>query len=133
MLFPCIVLIIIIQKRLRMNNIYYLFTGVRNDENIKFPRHSPSQMTIFNAFSSKGKVATLSMTRFFFKTKKTPHLTRQIYCKTISIGHQINLMICLRTSSNNENGRKTEYLLKDLSELYNINKEIKSVSQNVSN
>lgn len=72
MLFPCIVLIIIIHKRLRMNNIYYmyLYTGVRNDENIKFPRHSPSQMTIFNAFSSKGKVATLSMTRFFFKTKK---------------------------------------------------------------
>lgn len=71
----------------------YLYTGVRNDENIKFPRHSPSQMTIFNAFSSKGKVATLSMTRFFFQDKKTPHLTRQIYCKTISIGHQINLMI----------------------------------------
>lgn len=92
MLFPCIVLIIIIQKRLRMNNIYYLFTGVRNDENIKFPRHSPSQMTIFNASSSKGKVATLSMTRFFIPRQKT-HLTRQIDCNTISIGHQINLMI----------------------------------------
>lgn len=92
MLFPCIVLIIIIQKRLRMNNIYYLFTGVRNDENIKFPRHSPSQMTIFNASSSKGKVATLSVTRFFFPRQKT-HLTRQIDCNTISIGHQINLMI----------------------------------------
>lgn len=133
MLFPCIVLIIIIQKRLRMNNIYYLFTGVRNDENIKFPRHSPSQMTIFNASSSKGKVATLSMTWFSFSRQKKTHLTRQIDCKTISIGHQINLMICLRTSSNNENGRKTEYFLKDLSELYNIDKEIKSVSQNVSN
>lgn len=30
-------------------------------------------------------------------------------------------------------GRKTEYFLKDLSELYNIDKETKSVSQNVSN
>lgn len=77
-----------------MNNIYYLFTGVRNDENIKFPRHSPSQMTIFNASSSKGQVATLSMTQFvFFQDKKKTHLTRQIDCKTISIGHQINLMI----------------------------------------
>lgn len=72
MLFPCIVLIIIIQKRLRMNNIYYLSTGVRNDENIKFPRHSPSQMTIFNASSSKGKVATRYDPGFFFQDKKKP-------------------------------------------------------------
>lgn len=81
-------------------------------------------MTInFNLSSLKGKVATVQYGPF----------KRRIDCKTISIGHQINLIKCLRTSSNNENGRKTEYFLKDLSELYNIDKEIKSVSQNVSN
>lgn len=73
MLTKCIVLIIIIQKRLRIINIYYLFTGVRNDENIKFPWHSPSQMTInFNSSSLKGKVATVQYGPvFFFQNKNT--------------------------------------------------------------
>lgn len=71
MLTKCIVLIIIIQKRLRIINIYYLFTGVWNDENIKFPWHSPSQMTInFNLSSSKGKVATVQYGPFFFSRQK---------------------------------------------------------------
>lgn len=71
MLTKCIVLIIIIQKRLRIINIYYLFTGVRNDENIKFPWHSPSKMPInFNLSSSKGKVATVQYGPFFFSRQK---------------------------------------------------------------
>lgn len=71
MLTKCIVLIIIIQKRLRIINIYYLFTGVRNDENIKFPWHSPSQMTKnFNLSSLKGKVVTVQYGPFFFSRQK---------------------------------------------------------------
>lgn len=143
MLTKCIVLIIIIQKRLRIINIYYLFTGVRNDENIKFPWHSPSQMTInFNLSSLKGKVATVQYGPvFFFKTKtqqkkasKNGQIKRHIDCKTISIGHQINLMIFLSEQVPIIKRRyKTEYFLNDWTELYNIAKEIKSVWRNVSN
>lgn len=145
MLTKCIVLIIIIQKRLRIINIYYLFSGVRNDENIKFPWHSPSQMTInFNLSSSKGKVATVQYGPFFFSrqkhNKRKPlkmvklHVKDNIDCKTISIGHQINLMIFLSEQVPIIKRRyKTEYFLNDWTELYNIAKEIKSVWRNVSN